>query len=120
MTSSAWSQLTCFRSRSTSDVSCLADKKRRRAAAEIDEAKRPPPHHRLLADQLDLVLQRLAIRLDLLGVLVRIDAEIAELAPLAAERNVQIQAQRHVAAAADASAASISGKLLRPHCENGG
>ncbi len=73
----------------------LAAEERRRAAAEIDEAERPASHHRQAADQFDLARQGRDIGLDVRGVLVGVDAEVAELAALAAERNVQVQPQRH-------------------------
>src|SRR2546421_12485455 len=70
--------------------------KRRRATAEIYEPKRPSTHHRLLAHQFNFMFQRPAIEIDIVRVLVRIDAEVAKLAPLPAKRNVQIKAQWHL------------------------
>src|SRR5262249_41757047 len=43
--------------------------------------------------QLDLFHDRVGIELDVVGVLVGVHAKIAELAPLAAERDVQVQAE---------------------------
>ena len=68
-----------------------------RAAAEIDEAKRAIAHAGQLTQQLDLARQRCQVGFDLSRHLVRVHPEIAELAALAAERNVQVQTQRHVA-----------------------
>ena len=110
------------RRRSTSDVSCLAAEERRRAAAEVDEAERPAAHHRQLADQLDLARQGRDVALDVVRVLVGVDAEVAELAALAAERNVQIQAQRHARAGGAAAQRPLRprGSCSAVHCENGG
>src|SRR5262249_40877727 len=44
--------------------------------------------------QRDLAREGLEVHLDLLGVLVRVHAEVTELAPLAAEGDVQVEAQR--------------------------
>ena len=44
--------------------------------------------------------EQVEVLLDLLGVLVRVDAEVAEMAALPAERDVQVQPQRHPAGAA--------------------
>src|SRR5689334_9161021 len=67
---------------------------RRRAAAKVDELERPAGDRRLLRQHLDLGSQRVEIGADLLRILVRVDAEVAELAPLAAERDVEIEAER--------------------------
>ncbi len=70
--------------------------KRGRAAAEIDEPRPPPGQerspgvHREFAQQ-GLDIARHAVRL---GIAARIDAEVAEVAPLAAERQVDVDAQR--------------------------
>ena len=76
--------------------SCLRREERRRAAAEVDEVQRPAGDRPLRAVQLPLARQRVEIALHLRGVLVGVDAEIAEVAPLPAERDVQIQPERHV------------------------
>src|SRR5690348_10522861 len=57
----------------------------RRAAAEVDVIERPAADARCLAQQFDFFKERVEIDLDVLGVLVGIDPEIAELAALAAE-----------------------------------
>ena len=69
---------------------------RRRAAAEIDEVERPPGDGRLPGVQLPLPPQNIEVRLDLGRVLVRVDPEVAEVAALAAERNVEVQAERDI------------------------
>ncbi len=74
----------------------LAAEKRRGTATEIDEAKRPLAHHRQAADQFDLVRQGRDVAFDVVRVLIGIDAKVTELAALAAERNVQVQAERRV------------------------
>jgi len=75
----------------------FAAEEARRAAAEVDEAERPSTHDRLFADQFDLAGECGQILFDLLGVLVGVDLEVAELAPLAAEGDVQIEPERDVA-----------------------
>jgi hypothetical protein len=76
----------------------LADAQERgRPAAEIDEPERPVAHGRLVADQLDLPRQGADIGLDVAGTIVGKDLEVAEFAAFPAERDVQVQAQRHVA-----------------------
>ena len=67
---------------------------RRRAAAEVDEVQRPAADDRQLAVQLDFLDQGVEIDLDIAGVLVGVDAEVAELAALAAKRNVQVKPER--------------------------
>ena len=69
---------------------------RRRAAAEIDEVERPPGDGRLPGVQLPLPPQHIEVRLDLRRVLVRVNPEVAEMAALAAERDVEVQAERDV------------------------
>ena len=70
-------------------------KKRGRAAAEIDEAKRPAAHHGQFADELDFARECGEVALDFGRILFGEDFEVAELAPLATKRNVQIEAERH-------------------------
>ena len=55
----------------------------------------PVAHHRLAADQFDLVRQGRHVLLDVVRPLVGEHLEVAELAALAAERDVQVQPQRH-------------------------
>ena len=98
----------------------LAAEERGSAAAEIDEAKRPAPHHRQPADQLDFARQGRDILLDLVRVLVGVNAEIAELAPLAAKRECADKAPAARRPAATPSPARTSGKPSAVHCENGG
>ena len=64
-----------------------------RAAAEIDELRLAPADERLLPVKLQLAKRQLQIPLDGRGVLVGIDAEVAEVAALPAERDVQVEAQ---------------------------
>ncbi len=82
--------------RFTRPLELLRREKRRRAAAEVDEVQRPAGDRRQLAVQLELARQHVEILVDLARVLVGVDPEVAEVAPLAAERNVQVHAERHV------------------------
>ena len=68
---------------------------RRRAAAEVDEVDRPAGDGPARAQQVPLAHEQVEIARHLLRVLVRVDAEVAEVAPLAAEGDVQVQAERH-------------------------
>ena len=68
--------------------------KRRRAAAEINEIQRPPGDGGARVVQLPLARHHVEILFDLVCVLVGVDAEIAEVTALAAERDVKIQAER--------------------------
>src|SRR5207249_7307627 len=67
-----------------------------RTATEVDELQRPAANHRQLAVKFYLLHESIEIRFYITGVFVRIDAEIAKLAALAAERDVQIEPQRRV------------------------
>jgi hypothetical protein len=67
---------------------------RRCAAAKINEVQRAPGDGRRLEIQLPLPGQHVEILLDLARALVDVDAEVTEVAPLAAERDVEIQAER--------------------------
>ncbi len=69
--------------------------KRRRAAAEVDKVDRPPGKDRQARVQLPLARQHVEIRAHFLGVLVGVHPEVAEVAALAAERDVQVHAERH-------------------------
>ena len=68
---------------------------RRRPAAEIDVIQAPPPHDRLRRQQRDLLHEGVEIDLDFLRVLVRVNAEVAELTAFTAKRNVQVEPERH-------------------------
>src|SRR5262245_24396146 len=68
----------------------------RRAAAEIDEVKLALRERGPSAIQFDLACQCIKINFDVAGILVRVNPEVAELATLAAKRNVQVQAQRRI------------------------
>ena len=68
---------------------------RRRATPEVDELELSIADGRRLADQFDLASQAIDVTLNRLSVLVGVDPEVAEPAPLAAERDMQIQPQRH-------------------------
>ena len=68
---------------------------RRRAAAEVDEVERTSGDSRKRSVQLPLAREHVEILAHFLRVLVRIHAEVAEVAPLPAERNVQIEAERN-------------------------
>ena len=69
--------------------------KRRGAAAEIDEIHRPPGNGRQPRVELPLARQHVEIVVDLLRVLVGVDAEVAEVAALPAERDVEVHPERH-------------------------
>src|SRR5207248_10197527 len=68
---------------------------RRRAAAEVDEVERPTGHRGKRSVQFPLAREHIEIPVYLLRVLVGVDTEIAEVAPLAAERNVEVQTKRN-------------------------
>jgi hypothetical protein len=65
------------------------------AASEIDELQLAAGDAGPVLEQRDFAVEGLDIVLHHVGVLLRVDAEIAELAALAAERNVQIHPQRN-------------------------
>ena len=67
---------------------------RRRAAAEVHEVQRPSGNRRLPRVHRPLLGEHVEVAADLLRVLVGIDAEIAEMTPLPAERDVQIEPER--------------------------
>jgi hypothetical protein len=73
----------------------LRREKRRRAAAEVHEVQRPSGDRRQLAVQLPFATEYVEVVADLLRVLVCIDPEIAEVAALPAEGNVQVEAERN-------------------------
>ena len=100
----------------------LRRQKRRRAAAEVHEVQRPPGNRRQLAVQLELARQHVEVLIDLARVLVGVDAEVAEVTPLAAERNVQVDAERHVRSRAATRAPASRRRRPRPcdQTENGG
>ena len=74
----------------------LRGQERRRAAAEVDEVRAAgrqwPASPR---EQLPLARQHVEVVADFLRVLVGVDAEVAEVTPLPAERDVQVEAERH-------------------------
>src|SRR5262249_20170505 len=65
-----------------------------RAAAEVNVVQSPTADDGLPAVEFDFLHQGVEVRLDVARVLVGVDAEVAELAALPAEGNVQVQAQR--------------------------
>jgi hypothetical protein len=67
---------------------------RRRAAAEVREPKLPPLYSRHLAVEFILFDQRIQVPFNVGSVLVCVDLEVTKLAPLAAKRNVDVQAER--------------------------
>ena len=69
---------------------------RRRAAAEIDEVDGPIRDHGHRRIELPFASEAIEVGLDLACVAVGVDAEITKMAPLPAEGNVQIDAERHV------------------------
>ena len=71
----------------------LGADERGRAAAEVDEAQRPSGHRRQLGVALHLARQGVEVGAHVVAVLVGEDPEVAELAALAAERDVQVEAR---------------------------
>ena len=63
------------------------------AAAKVDKVQRPVFDRRLLRVVFHLAGEGVEIGLDLLAVFVRVNAEVAELAALAAEGDVEIEAE---------------------------
>ena len=63
------------------------------AAAEVDKVQRPVLDRWLLRIVFHLAGKGVEIGLDLLAVFVRVNAEVAELAALAAEGDVEIEAE---------------------------
>ena len=100
----------------------LRRQERRRAAAEVDEVERPAGDRRLLRVQLPLARQDVEILADLGRVLVGVDAEIAEVAALPAERDVQVEAERDRPGAGGAASAGRASRSTASsvHTENGG
>ena len=88
--------------------------KRRRAAAEVHEVDRPAVDRRIGAVELPLARHHVEVLFDFLRVLVGVDAEIAEVAALSAERHVQIQAERHRRRAASSAPAARRARRRRP------
>src|SRR5690606_30379589 len=68
---------------------------RRRAAAEVDEVQRPARDGGPGGVELPLAREQVEVVGDLLRVAIGVDAEVAEVAALPAERDVQVQPQRH-------------------------
>ena len=68
---------------------------RRRAAAEIHEVERTAGDRRRRRIELPLARQAIEIRLHLARVPFGVDAEVTEMTLLPAERDVQVEAQRH-------------------------
>src|SRR5262249_25034673 len=66
---------------------------RRSAAAEVDVLKGPAANNRHPAIELDFLDEGVKIGVDVTSILVRVDSEIAELAPFPTEGNMKIQAQ---------------------------
>src|SRR5258708_3993814 len=66
---------------------------RRCAATEVSKAELPPLKGRRATKQLHLFDQSVEIDLNLVGIFVRVDFEIAKLAALAAERNVEVETE---------------------------
>src|SRR5687767_14509395 len=67
---------------------------RGRAAAEVSKSQLPPLKRGRTAIQFVFLYQRVEVDLDLGRVLVRVDFEIAKLAALATERNMDVEAER--------------------------
>ncbi len=83
-------------------VELLRRQKRRRAAAEVHEIEWPSGDGRQLAVQLPLARQHVEVLVHFLCVLVGVDPEVTEVTALAAERNVQVDAERDIGSGADA------------------
>src|SRR5205085_2630220 len=69
---------------------------RRGAAAEVEEVQRPAADDGQTAVQFHLPDEGIQVDLDVAGVLVGVDAEVAKFAAFAAKGNVQVQAQRRI------------------------
>ena len=80
----------------------LRRQERRRAAAEVDEVEAAAGDRRLRRVELPFARQQIEILLDLARVLVGVDPEVAEMAALPAERDVQVQTKRARPASAGA------------------
>ena len=93
---------------------------RRRAAAEVDVVQRPAADERNATVQRHFLDERVEVGFDIAGVLVGVDAEIAELAAFAAERNVQIQAQRRTGFGSRVESGVSVGQMAGFQKENGG
>ena len=84
----------------------------RRPAAEIHKLKRPAADPRQLLVQLGFTPKRAHIPLDLLAVLVGVDPEVTELAPLTTEGNVEIEPYRRPLLRSGLERAQRRGKML--------
>ena len=94
--SSAWfHELVAF-SLFTRPLSCLTERNDGVPPPKYTKSSRRPAIRLLFVVQLPLARQHVQIRLDLAGVLPGVDTEVAEMAPLPAERNMKIQAQRDI------------------------
>ena len=87
---------------------------RRRAAAEVHEVERPAVDRRIGVVELPLARHHVEVFLDFLRVLVGVDAEVAEVAALPAERHVQVQAERHRRRPASSAPAARRARRRRP------
>ena len=95
--------------------------KRRRAAAEVHEIERAAVDGGIGVVELPLARHHVEVLFDFLRVLVGVDAEVAEVAALSAERHVQVQAERYVGAGGELSAGSASRSTASAvQTENGG
>ena len=70
--------------------------------------------------QLPFAREHVEILLDFAGVLVGVDAEIAEVAALPAERDVQVQTQRHGRRGLGQRREAVGRAPAAIHTENGG
>ena len=73
----------------------LGREERRRSASEIDEVQRSACNRRLADIQLPFTGEHVEVAADFLRVLVGVNTEVAEVASLPAEGNVQVQAEGH-------------------------
>ena len=83
----------------------LAREVRGRAAAEVDEARAAAGDQGSAGVELELALERVEVAADLGRVLVGVDLEVAEVAALAAEGQVDVEAERGAGLRAAAQAA---------------
>ena len=70
--------------------------KRRRAAPKIDKAQATAGNGRQPGVELEFAREQVEIVADFLGILVRVNAKVAKVAALPAERNVKVNPERHV------------------------
>ena len=75
-------------------VELFRREERRRAATEVDEVERPSSDRRQRRVELPFARHDIQVAVDLVGILVGVDAKVAEVTPLPAERDVQVHPER--------------------------